>query len=107
MQSTEGSYEGHRVMLEAANEGANPSAGPLDRSFTVGNTEIPMRSEYMRMQAAQMCGRLQTKIEGLRTQHWNLAKYKGLLEIAEAMRGNLNVDPAAASSRNPVPGRNE
>ena len=53
MQSTEGSYEGHRVMLEAANEGANPSGGPLDRSFTVGNREIPMRSEYMRMQAAQ------------------------------------------------------
>ena len=40
-------------MLEAANEGANPSGGPLDRSFTVGNREIPMRSEYMRMQAAQ------------------------------------------------------
>ena len=29
MQATEGWYEGHRVMLEAANEGANPSQGPL------------------------------------------------------------------------------
>ena len=33
MQSTEGYYDGHRVMLEAANQGANPSEGPWNRIF--------------------------------------------------------------------------
>ena len=70
-----------------------------------------------------MCGRLQTKIEELKTHYWNLLgvgnqddadriekeqkKYEELLEIAESRRDNPNVDPAAASSRNPVSGNNE
>ena len=72
MQATEGWYEGRRVTLEAANEGENPSRGPLNRTFRVGRREMSMRSEYVKMQAAQMCGRLQAKIEELRTQHWGL-----------------------------------
>ena len=40
MQATEGWYEGHKLMLEAANEGANPSGGPLNRTFRVGNREM-------------------------------------------------------------------
>ena len=31
-------------MLEAANEGGNPSEGPLNRSFSVGNSDVSMRS---------------------------------------------------------------
>ena len=72
IQATEGWYAGHRLMLEAANEGANPSGGPLNRTFRVGNRESSMRSEYKRMQATQTCGRLQAKIEDMKVQKWNL-----------------------------------
>lgn len=54
MQATEGWYERHRVVLEAASEGTKPSGGPLDRSFSVGSREISMRPEYMRMIAVQV-----------------------------------------------------
>ena len=33
VRSTEGQYEGHRVMLEAANQEAIPSEGPLTKAF--------------------------------------------------------------------------
>ena len=56
MQATEGWYEGKRVMLKAANEAANPSEGPLNRTFRRGNSEASMRSEYIRAQAMQMRG---------------------------------------------------
>lgn len=68
-----------------------------------------------------MCGRLQTKIEELKSQHWDLLgvwdqdtadkvereqeKYGELLAIAECRRGNP--DAAEVRSRNPVPGRHE
>ena len=119
MQATDGWCEGHRVMLEAANEGANPSGGPLNRSFSVGNREISMRSEYMRMMSIQMCGRLSARIEKLSAQHWNrlgegnqnaadrieeeLKKYKELLEIAEYRRDHPDTNPAEVHARNPVP----
>ena len=51
VEATEGWYEGHRMMLEAASEGANPSEGPLHRTFKAGNRDISIGSEYMRMQA--------------------------------------------------------
>ena len=73
MQGTEGWCEGHRVTLEAANkEGANPSEGPLNRAFRKGNREASLRSEYIKMQAIQMCGRLNAKIEDMKAQQWNL-----------------------------------
>ena len=109
MQATEGWYEGRRVMLDAANEGANPSGGPLNRSLSVGNRKVSMRSEYMRTQAVHMWGNLlgvgnQDAAERTEEDH---KEYGELFEIAESRRDNPHVDPAAASSRNPVPERNE
>ena len=84
---------------------------------------MSMRSEYIRMQAAQMCGRPQTKIEKLRTQHWDLLglgdqdlagrvereqeKYEERLAIEEYRRDNPDADPAEVRSRSPVLGRKE
>ena len=65
MQATEGWYEGHRVMLEAAREGANPS-GLLNRIFRKGNREVAMGSEYIKMQAStNVWYRLHAKIEDM------------------------------------------
>ena len=49
-------------MLEAAKERANPPEGPLTRAFRAGNREM----------AVQMCGGVQTKVESLKSQHWDL-----------------------------------
>ena len=64
-QATEGRYEGHRVMPEAANEQANPSEDQLNRTFRRGNREASMRSEYTKTQAIQTCGR-QCKMQKLK-----------------------------------------
>lgn len=56
MQATEGHYEGHRMVLEAANEGANPSEGPLNRTFRPGNRDMSIRSEHMKMKADKGAG---------------------------------------------------
>ena len=42
VQATEGWYEGERAM--SANEGANPSEGPLNITFRPGNREMSIRS---------------------------------------------------------------
>ena len=71
------------------------------------------------MQAVQMCGRLNVKIEDMKVQEWNLLgiggqdsaarcereqeKYEQLLEIAEYSRD----DPTEGHFRNPVPERKE
>ena len=110
-------------MLEATSEGAKPSEGPLNRTFRRGNREASTGSEYIKMQAIQMCGRLNAKIEDMNVQQWNLLgigdqnsadrcerkqeKYEQLLEIAEHRRDNPDVDPSDVRFRNPVPGRNE
>ena len=72
LHATEGWYPGYRVMLEAPNEGANPSEGPLSKTFTRGNRDAPMRSDYKKMQAMQMCGRLNAKLEDMNVQQFNL-----------------------------------
>ena len=69
MRSTEGQYEGHGVMSEAANQGAIPSEGPLTRSFRPGNRALSMRAEHAREQAIQMCGGLELKICQLDRRH--------------------------------------
>ena len=81
MQATEGQYWGHRVMLEAATDGATPSEGPLNRIFKIGNREISVREQYIAEQASQMCGRLGAKLEQLNERHWNLMS-RGLQEAA-------------------------
>ena len=69
MRFTEGHYEGHRVMLEAANQGAIPSEGPLTKAFRPGNRELSMRADYVREQAMQMCGRLKLKVDRLNSRY--------------------------------------
>ena len=49
MRPREGQYEGHKVMLEAANQGARPS-GPLTKAFRPGK----WRTVYEREQTIQM-----------------------------------------------------
>ena len=44
MQATEGQYWGHRVMLQAATDGATPPEGPLNRMFKI---EIAIREQYI------------------------------------------------------------
>ena len=62
MQATKTQCWGHRVMLQAATDGATPSEGPLNRMFKTGNREIPSREQYFTEQASQMCGRLEAKL---------------------------------------------
>ena len=65
MQATEGQYWGHRMMLQAATDGATPSEGPLSRVFKIGNKEASIREQYVTEQPSQMCGRFEAKLEQL------------------------------------------
>ena len=93
MRPTEGQYEGHRVMLEAANQGAIPSEGPLIQAFRPGNRELSMTAEHEKEQAIQMCGRLELKmaqldrrLELLLEVERERERYEHLLEVAEERR---------------------
>ena len=65
MTSTGGQYEDHRVMLEAANQGALPSEGPVTKAFTPGNRKLSVREEYEVEKASQTRGRLEGKLKQL------------------------------------------
>ena len=58
LRPTEGHYESHRVMLEAANQGAIPSEAPLTKAFRPGKRDLSMRAEHVREQSIQRWGRL-------------------------------------------------
>ena len=55
MRATEGQYQGYRVMLQAAMDGATPSEGPLNRMFRAGNREHSKRVEYEVEQKQTKC----------------------------------------------------
>ena len=46
-------------MLEAANQGALPSEGPVTKAFTPGNRKLSVREEYEVEKASQTRGRLE------------------------------------------------
>ena len=73
MQRTAGVFYGHQVMLRAAMNGANPTEGPLYRSFlNQGNRELSIRQDFEAAQANQMCGRLEAKVQQLAEKQYNL-----------------------------------
>ena len=59
-------------MLDVAHEGASPSEGLLNKSLRKGNREVSMGPECIKTQAAQMCGRLYSKIDDMKEEEWNL-----------------------------------
>ena len=59
-------------MLEAANQGALPSEGPVTKAFTPGNRKLSVREEYEVERASQMCGRMEGKLKQLMERECNL-----------------------------------
>ena len=51
-RATEGQYQGYRVMLQAAMDGATPSEGPLNKMFRPGTRELSIGEEYEVEQAS-------------------------------------------------------
>ena len=88
-------------------------------AFRKGNREVLMGPNSLKMQAAQMCGRLHANIEDMKEQEWNLlglgdqgsadrcererGTYEELFGKAQYRRGNPDVEPTEARFRNPVP----
>ena len=82
MQATDGEYWEHKVMLQAATDGAISSEGILNKRFRMSNREISTRQQYISAQAHQMCGRLQAKIAQLYERYYN-PMGRGLQEAAD------------------------
>ena len=73
MRSTEGQYEGHRVMLDAANQGgAIPSEGSVTKAFPPGKRKLSVREEYEVDGASETRGRLEGKLKQLMESQYNL-----------------------------------
>ena len=121
MQATEGQFWGHRVMLQAATDGATPSEGILNRRFRIGNRERSMREQYITGQSVQLCGRMEAKLQQLVERHYNLLR-RGLQEAADlagevprtiGLRSHEERFPnksqieTPTNPGNPVPERNE
>ena len=95
MRSTPGQFHGHRVMQQAALQGAIPTEGPLSRGVKPGNGEQMNRVEKEKENAILLCGQFEREIGVLRERHMNLLgrggekdRYERLLELMEIKRDN-------------------
>ena len=72
MRSTAEQYHGHRVTIQAANQAAASTEGPLSRRFKPGNRHQMNKVECEKEQAVQICGRRERKVEQLTERRWGL-----------------------------------